>query len=87
MTERKWCFMDMVTDAATGRLSESKIWANIGKGVMCWVLIAESIGGNPTEVLLMWFGIIVLGHELGARFLTNKHAAAQQAIPSTEPPK
>ena len=72
-----WSVMDLVTDAATGRMSESKIWANAGKAIMCWALVHQTLNESLTEVLLMWFGLVVLGHELGARFLTNKFAAGQ----------
>lgn len=74
---RKWCFMDMVIDHATGKLSESKVWVNIGKAALTGILINEAYQGTLTEPLLMWFGFIVCLHELGARALSNKYVSNQ----------
>ena len=70
---RRWCVMDLITDPVTGRLAETKLWANIGKALMCWVLWNEATQGQVTESLLMWFGLLLFAHESVSRFLINRH--------------
>ena len=81
---RRWCFMDVITDPVTGRLSEAKIWANAGKGLMCWALWHEAMQGQLTEPLLMWFGLLLFAHESVSRFLINRHDIQTQAEPGTK---
>lgn len=36
---RRWCVMDLVTDHVTGKLRESYVWSNIGKGLAVYLAI------------------------------------------------
>jgi hypothetical protein len=78
--------MDLVTDPATGKLSESKCWANVGKLLMAWVLWHETDAGRVTEPLLMWFGILLFAHESVSRFLNNRLAAQTTVDPEKKAP-
>ena len=83
--KRRWCFMDLITDPISGRLAETKIWSNAGKGLMCWVLWHEAVQGQLTEPLLMWFGLVVLGHETVTRYLTMKREKDAQTQEAPKP--
>ena len=81
---RLWCIMDLVTDPISGRLAETKVWANAGKALMCWVVWHEAIQGQLTEPLLLWFAVAVLGHEAVTRFMNMKREKDNIAQPASE---
>ena len=70
--QRRWCFMDLVTDHKTGKMRETAFWSNIGKGCMtvafCWVIAK----GGSSEWLWVAYGGIVVLHEATARVLNQR---------------
>lgn len=82
---RKWCVMDLVTDHQTGKLRETALWSNIGKGAMTWAFVYTVFyaKGGFSESLWLAFGSIVVLHEMGARYFNQKQQALDANKPST----
>jgi hypothetical protein len=72
MSERRWCIMDLVTDATTGRLRETAVWSNVGKLSMTWAFCYTIIAGTASEWLWIAYGGIVVAHEASARFFNQR---------------
>lgn len=65
----KICFLDLITDEKTGKLSSSKIWMNICNAILC-----KSILSNPiTWELMCSFGAIVGGSHVATLFLKYRY--------------
>ena len=68
----RWSFLDLVTEAKTGRLSEARIWSNVGKCAMTiafgWVIYR----GQSSEFLWLAYGGIVVGHEVLAKMQNQR---------------
>lgn len=71
MLERKWCVMDLVTDHVTGKLRESSVWSNLGKGAVIWAYI-KFVSAATFEPMTLVLGVLLLGHEAGSRILNMK---------------
>jgi len=80
---RKWCVLDLVTDHQTGKLRETALWANIGKGAMTWAFCFTvwQQKANFSETLWLAYGSIVVCHELAARYFNQK----QQVLDNDKP--
>jgi len=72
MSERRWCFMDLVTDKTTGRLRESAISSIAGKSTLTWAVIYTTLHTGLTEWLVFAYGAIVIGHESISRVLNQR---------------
>jgi hypothetical protein len=70
-----WHLRDLFVDHATGRLRESKVWANIAKASMTFGFIWSVVHGQNTDWLWMAFGAPMLGHESVTRLFNMKEAA------------
>lgn len=79
---RRWCVMDLVTDAESGRLLEPKIWSNIGKGTLTFSLVYLTLHSDLTEWFLLVYGGVVIGHESISRFMRQKENVAVPAQPA-----
>jgi hypothetical protein len=77
MSERRWCVMDLVTDATTGRLRETAVWSNIGKLSMTWAFCHTIVMGVTSEWLWLAYGGIVVAHEASARFFNQRQQAME----------
>ena len=60
----RWHWTDLVTEAKTGRLSEARIWSNVGKCAMTFGFIWVIVKGTSAEFLWLAYGAIVVGHEV-----------------------
>jgi len=78
MSERRWCVMDLVTDATTGRLRETAVWSNIGKASMTWAFCYAVAKGAAGEWLWLAYGAIVVVHEASARFFNQRAQQIEQ---------
>jgi len=67
-----WHLRDLFVDHITGRLRESKVWANIGKAAMTFGFIHAVMHGQNTDWLWTAYGLPVLGHEFVTRMLNQK---------------
>lgn len=80
---RRWCVMDLITEAKTGRLSEARVWSNIGKLAMTvafgWVIYR----GQSSEFLWLAYGGIVVGHEVMAKFQNQKQQQLDKPTENT----
>lgn len=75
---RKWCFLDLVTDHATGKLRESSVWSNVAKLSMTWAFIWTVLNDKQTEWLWAAYGGLVMLHEGASRFLNMKASNANE---------
>ena len=77
--QRRWCFMDLVTDPVSGRLRETAVWSSAGKASLLWGFFWQLHHGGVSE----WYAGIFVGavifHELGSRLLSNRQQNAQEA--------
>ena len=71
LSERKWCFMDLVTDHQTGKLRESSVWSNVGKGAVLWAYVGNVSAGS-FEMMTLVMGGLLCGHEAVSRVLNMK---------------
>lgn len=69
---RKWCVMDLVTDHQTGKLRETAVWSNVGKGTLTWAVVYQTLHNGLTEWLVLAFGGIVVLHESATRLLNQR---------------
>ena len=76
-----WHLMDLLTDDKTGRLRETKLWSNIGKGLMSVAFIVVTMRGAGTEWLWLTYGGVVVLHELGSKFMNQ----SQQKLDKEKP--
>lgn len=72
MTERQWCFRDLVVDHKTGRLRESAVWSVVGKAAMTWAFVHTNWIGKGSEWLWVAYGVIVVGHASVERILNMR---------------
>lgn len=70
---------DLIVDHTTGRIRESKVWANIGKGAMTWAFVWVIYKGGSSEMLWVAYGTIVCGHEAATRLLNIRDKAQPAA--------
>jgi len=78
--KKKWAFSDLVLDHTTGKLRETAVWSNIGKGAMTWGFVYTVLHDKGGEWLWLAYGSIVVAAEAVARVLNQK----QQAIDATK---
>lgn len=67
-----WHIRDLFTDETGGRLRETKVWSNVGKGVMTWGFVYAILRGGNSEWIWTTYGSIVVLHELGSRYLNQQ---------------
>ena len=71
MLERKWCVMALVTDHVTGKLRESSVWSNVGKGCVTWAYVTMVNAANFESMTLIFLGGVA-GHEVVSRLMNMK---------------
>lgn len=64
-----WQLRDLFVDHNTGRIRESKVWANIGKAAMTWAFCHVIYKGGSSEMLWAAYGTVMCGHETATRIL------------------
>ena len=64
---------ELFTDPATNRLSESKIWVNVGKSVMTWWFVMTAMKGEITYEMVAAYGAIVVLHEAASRAISWRY--------------
>jgi len=84
-SNNRWHVMDIVTEYKSGRLSETKIWANIGKAVMTWGFIYVIMRGGSSEFLWLAYGGIVVAHEVFSKAQNQKQQALDKPMTRGEP--
>ncbi len=62
------CITDLFTDP-TGKLSQSKMWTNIGYATMTAIVWKQGIAGSLTETLALIYLSVVAGSELAKKAL------------------
>ena len=76
-----WHFSDLVTDKASGRLSEGKLWSNVGKAAMTWGFVYAILRGGNSEWLWTSYGGVVVFHEIASRFMNQRQQTLDKATP------
>ena len=76
---KRWHVSDLVTHEATGRLSETKLWSNIGKAAMTFGFVWVVVHGSSSEFLWATYGGVVVLHAMGNRFMDGKKSAEEHA--------
>lgn len=76
-----WHFRDLFTDEVSGRLRESKVWSNVGKGTMTWGFVYAILRGGNSEWLWTAYGSIVVLHELMGKFLNQRQQTLDKDAP------
>jgi len=53
----------LLLDEKTNKPSHTKLWSNIGYGVMCYTFVYAVINGTTVDVMV-WalFGVVVIGN-------------------------
>lgn len=80
----KWC--DLITDPDTGRMSYTKVWANIAMGAMTAGFVSIIWQATPSDGvawLFFTYGGLATGSPIANRLLTMRFGAGQQQ-PGTE---
>ena len=80
---RRWCLLDLVTNQQTGKLRETAVWSNIGKGAMTWAFIWVVLRGGNSEWLWLAYGGIVVSHEAIARYQNQRQQVLDANKPTT----
>lgn len=70
----------LVTDPATGFLSESKLWLHPAKAVYIWAFVHMTLLGQMTESLLLAFCVPLLAHETISRYVGMRVAKGSMEI-------
>lgn len=66
---RKWCFVDLVTDPASGKLRETLLWSNLGKvSALIWFSHKCYSGTDSPELWLIVMGVLTC-HAAFSQFL------------------
>ena len=73
-----WNIRDLFVDHNTGRLRESKLWSNIGKGAMTVAFVWVIYKGGSSEWLWITYGTIVCGHEIATRFMNQREQTTKE---------
>lgn len=68
---------DLITDAGTGQLSHTKLWANIAYAAatvaFCWV---NYQGHADADIWLIYMGVVA-GHSAASKAISMKYAGGQ----------
>jgi len=64
----KWS--QLFTDPATGTVSESKLWINVGKGVATWAFIYMVLQGKAEESVWWAYLLVISCHEAISRVVS-----------------
>lgn len=78
---------DLVVDHATGRASQTKVWAHIGNAAMTGLLIKvcwNATAGEGVAGLFFVYGGIVAGSHVASRIITAKYSGAAPTSSTTE---
>ena len=69
--------VDLVLDVKTGRLSHTKLWANIGYAAMTAAFLHTALTTGLTDLLLLTYGGITVGGAAGSKFLSMRYHDAK----------
>lgn len=62
---------DILIDNATGKMSHTKLWANIGYAVLTYSFLADSLAGHLTDLKMLVFGAIVAGSATASKIVSG----------------
>lgn len=68
---------DIVQDCGTGKLSHTKLWANVGYLVMTVAFLRDAWTGGLDELKLIAFGVILTGSASLSKFLSMRFSQPQ----------
>lgn len=72
---------DLITDAATGQLSHSKLWSNIGYGALTHAFIFDAMSGGLSDMKLFAYGAIVIGNATASKIVSMKYKEGADVKP------
>lgn len=72
---------DLYTDPATGRISESKIWINVGKAVATWAFVYLILHGKAEEFVWWAYLLVITAHEAISRVVSWRFGGQQRVEP------
>ena len=72
---RKWCFMDLVTNHQTGKLRETALFSVVGKITLTWAMVYSTLHEKFNFELWSAYGVLVIGHEI---WKANQNQAQQK---------
>lgn len=75
--------LDLITDAATGQMSHTKLWANIGYGAMTYAFLADALSGGFTDMKLFAYGAIVAGSATASKMISYNSKGVSNAKSDT----
>lgn len=75
--------LDLITDAGTGQLSQTKIGSLVGYVTLASAFIIDACAGGLTDVKLLAFGAIMIGNATASKFISLKYAGAGNVKPDT----
>ena len=67
-----WHWRDLFTNDETGKLSETKLWSNIGKGAMTFGFLWSVIHAGSTDWLWLTFGAVIAGHAIANKIVDKE---------------
>lgn len=81
--DRRWCFMDLVTDPMTGKLKETLLWSNLGKlSALAW--FSWKCYHDTDYAELWWIVMVVLtAHAIFSQFIMTKFNVPKDAVTTT----
>lgn len=77
---------DLVCDCSTGKLSHTKLWANVGYLVMTIAFLRDAWLGGLDEYKLIAYGVIVAGAASVSKFLSLRFGQPRYSAPVVSPP-
>jgi len=71
---------DLITDAGTGMLSHTKLWANIGYLALVVAFTKDAWAFGLTDMKIIAFGAVVAGSATASKLISMRYGAkADQA--------
>ena len=65
---------DLITDASSGQLSHTKLWANIAYTVGTWAFVWQAYKRELTDMLLFAYLGCVAGSALASKIVSYRYA-------------
>ena len=73
---------ELITDAGTGMLSHTKLWANIGYLALTAAFLKDAWAGGLTDMKIFAFGAVVAGSAAASKFISMRYGAKADAEPT-----
>lgn len=81
---RKWCFMDLVTNHQTGKLRETALWTNAFK-LAVLITYCRFVNATNFETMTFVAGGLLIGHEVIKAKQSQDQQKLEKEVSRVEP--